>query len=177
MDFALRTSGDPHLLIATVRSTVAGLDAAQPVTLFQTMAEKVKQQASALQFVAGLMGLFGLVAVLLSAAGIYGLIAYSVEERRREIGIRMALGAHPRRVLAMVVKQGLSLVTIGGAVGLLVGSILARLLSSLLYGVQAWDITIYAAVLLLLASVTFLATLIPARRAATVDPMIALRYE
>jgi putative ABC transport system permease protein len=176
-DFALRTSGDPHPLVATVRSAVAELDAAQPVTLFQTMAEKVNQQASALQFVAGLMGLFGLVAILLSAAGIYGLIAYSVAERRREIGIRMALGAHPRQVLAMVVKQGVSLVTIGGAIGLLAGSILARLLSSLLYGVQAWDVSIYAAIPLLLALVTFFATLFPARRAASVDPMIALRYE
>jgi putative ABC transport system permease protein len=177
MDIALRTSSDPHLLIPTVRSAVTELDAAQPVTLIQTMAEKVNQQASALQFVAGLMGLFGLVAILLSAAGIYGLIAYSVAERRREIGIRMALGAHPLHVLAMVVWQGVSLVTIGGAIGLLVGSILARFLSSLLYGVQDWDITIFAAVPLLLALVTIFATLLPARRAATVDPMIALRYE
>lgn len=177
MDFALRTSKPPRLLIPVVRSAVAELDAAEPVTLFQTMAEKINQQAAALQFVAVLMGLFGLVAILLSAAGIYGLISYSVVERRREIGIRKALGAHPLQVLAMVVKQGVSLVTIGGVIGLLVGAILARFLSGLFYGVQSWDITIFTAVPLLLALVTIFATLIPARRAAMVDPMVALRYE
>jgi putative ABC transport system permease protein len=177
MDFALRTSGDPHALIGTVRSAVADLDPTQPITTVLTMTEKINVQASALQFVATLMGLFGLVAILLSAAGIYGLIAYSVAERRREIGIRMALGARSSQVLAMVVKLGVSLVVVGGAIGFVLGIVLARFLSSLLYGVQFWDPTVYAMVLLLLLVVTLLATFIPALRATQVDPMVALRYE
>jgi ABC-type antimicrobial peptide transport system permease subunit len=177
MDFALRTSADPHQLAATVRATVADLDPAQPITLFLTMSEKINQQASALQFVAALMGFFGLIAILLSAAGIYGLIAYSVAERRREIGIRMALGARPSQVLAMVVKLAAFLVAIGGAIGLTAGFVLAQFLSTMLYGVQAWDPTVYALVPLLLIAVTGLATFLPALRAARVDPIVALRYE
>jgi putative ABC transport system permease protein len=177
MDFALRTSAAPDRLVATVRATVADLDPAQPISLFLTMSEKINEQASALQFVAALMGLFGLVAILLSAAGIYGLIAYSVAERRREIGIRMALGARPSQVLAMVVKLAAFLVAIGGTIGLTAGFVLAQFLSSMLYGVRAWDPTVYALVPLLLIVVTLLATFLPALRAARVDPIVALRYE
>jgi putative ABC transport system permease protein len=177
LDFALRASGDPRRLTGTVRSTIAAVDPTQPVSAFLTMTEKINEQAGALQFVATLMGFFGLVAILLSAAGIYGLVAYSVAERRREIGIRMALGARTRQVLAMVVKLGMTLVAIGGAIGLAVGFILAQFLSSFLYGVRAWDATVYALVPLLLLPVTLLATFLPALRATRVDPMVALRYE
>jgi ABC-type antimicrobial peptide transport system permease subunit len=164
-------------MVGTVRSAVAEMDPTQPVITFMTMTEKINEQASALQFVAALMGLFGLVAIVLSAAGIYGLVAYSVAERRREIGIRMALGARASLVLAMVVKLGVSLVAIGGAVGLVTGFILAQFLSSLFYGVQAWDPAVYALVPVLLLLVTLLATFLPAWRASRVDPMVALRYE
>jgi putative ABC transport system permease protein len=177
MDFALRTSADPHRLVESVRSAVAELDSTQPITLLQTMEEKITQQASALQFVAILMGILGLVAIMLSSAGIYGLIAYSLAERRREIGIRMALGARPSQVLAMVVRLTGSLVAVGGAIGLLVGFTLAQILSSMLYGVRAWDPAVYALVPLVLAFVTLLATFVPALKAARVDPSIALRYE
>ncbi len=121
IDFALRTSRAPDVLISAVRSAVADLDSTQPVTLLQTMSDKISAQASALQFVARLMALFGLIAILLSTAGIYGLLSHSIIERRREIGIRMALGAHPTQVLAMVLRQGAVLVGIGGAIGLLLG--------------------------------------------------------
>jgi putative ABC transport system permease protein len=141
------------------------------------MEEKITQQASALQFVAILMGIFGLVAILLSSAGIYGLIAYSVAERRREIGIRMALGARPSQVLAMVVRLTGLLVAVGGSIGLVVGFALAQILSSMLYGVRAWDPAVYALIPLVLAFVTLLATFVPALKAARVDPNIALRYE
>jgi putative ABC transport system permease protein len=177
LDFALRISADPQGLTGTIRSTIADVDPNQPVSAFLFMTEKINEQASALQFVATLMGLFGLVAILLSAAGIYGLVAYSVAERRREIGIRMALGARAGQVMAMVVKLGISLVAIGGAIGLVNGFILAQFLSSFLYGVQAWDPTIYALVPLLLLPVALLATFLPALRASRVDPMVALRYE
>lgn len=105
------------------------------------------------------------------------MIAYSVAERRREIGIRMALGARPSQVLAMVVRLTGSLVAVGGAIGLLVGFTLAQILSSMLYGVRAWDPAVYALVPLVLAFVTLLATFVPALKAARVDPNIALRYE
>jgi putative ABC transport system permease protein len=123
------------------------------------------------------MGILGLVAILLSSAGIYGLIAYSVAERRREIGIRMALGSRSSQVLAMVVRLTGSLVAVGGAIGLVVGFGLAQILSSMLYGVRAWDPAVYALVPLVLAFVTLLATFVPAWKAARVDPNIALRYE
>jgi putative ABC transport system permease protein len=139
MDFAIRTSTNPSSLAASLHSIVEELDPAQPITLLQTMRDKIDGQASALRFVAMLMGLFGIVAFLLSAAGIYGLLAYSVAERRREIGIRMALGARPHQVLGMVLKLALSLVAVGGAIGLTVGFALAQVLSSFLYGVHSWD--------------------------------------
>src|SRR5580692_2294770 len=175
MDFALRTSADPHRLVASMRSAIAELDSTQPITRLQTMEEKINQQASALQFVAILMGILGMVAILLSSAGIYGLIAYSVAERRREIGIRMALGSRSSQVLAMVVRLTGSLVAVGGAIGLVVGFGLAQILSSMLYGVRAWDPAVYALVPLVLAFVTLLATFVPAWKAARVDPNIALR--
>jgi putative ABC transport system permease protein len=177
MDVAIRTSTDPRDLTASVRSIVEQLDPTQPITLLQTMSDKINGQASALRFVAVLMGLFGIVAILLSAAGIYGLIAYSVAERRREIGIRMALGAQPGQILGMVLRLALFLVAVGGVIGLALGFVLAQLLSSFLYGVRAWDPVIYAAIAPLLLIVALFATFIPAIRAARVDPMVALRYE
>jgi putative ABC transport system permease protein len=177
MDFAVRTSVEPSRVIAMVRSAAGEVDRDQPIALLQTMAEKISAQTSALQFVARLMGIFGLVAILLSAAGIYGVITLSVTERRREIGIRAALGAQRSQVLRMVLRQGLSLIAVGGAIGIALSLILARLLSSLLYGVQAWDITVYSTVPILLVLLTLAATLIPAARAASLPPMVALRYE
>jgi putative ABC transport system permease protein len=177
VDFALRTSTDPLRLAASLHSTVQELDPAQPVTLLQTMSQKISGQASALRFVATLMGLFGLVAVLLSAAGIYGLIANSVTERRREMGIRMELGARPSQILIVVLRRALFLVAVGGATGLAIGFVLAQLLSRLLYGVQAWDPAIYAVIPPLVLLVGVLATLVPALRAARFDPVVALRYE
>ena len=176
--FVLRSSGsDPHTLIPTVRSAIAELDNNQPVSLVQSMTEKISGQAGALQFVAVLMGLFGLAGILLSTAGIYGVIAFSVTQRRAEIGTRMALGAQTGRILRMVLTQGLSLVALGGMIGLAGGLALARILSSFLYGVQAWDFAIFSAMPLILLVVTLVATLLPALRAARLDPMLVLRYE
>jgi putative ABC transport system permease protein len=177
MDFALRASIDFHNLSESVRASVANLDPSQPITMFQSMSEKISGQASALQFVATLMGLFGFIAMLLSSAGIYGLLAGAVAERRREIGIRMALGARPAQVLAMILKVALMLVAGAGGLGLVVGFVLAQLLSSLLYGVHAWDASVYVLVLAVLLVVTFVAVSVPAFRATRVDPLVALRYE
>jgi putative ABC transport system permease protein len=177
VDFAVRTSTNPSGFAASVHSMVEELDPAQPITRLQTMSDKINGQARALRFVAALMGLFGIVATLLSAAGIYGLIAYVVAERHREIGIRMALGARPGQVLRMMLRIGILLVAVGGVIGLAAGFVLAQLLSSFLYGVRAWDPTIYAAIPPLLLVVCLFATAIPAIQAARVDPMVALRNE
>jgi putative ABC transport system permease protein len=176
-DFIVRSSGEPKQLFAMVHSAISEVDKDQPVTHLQTMAQKITEQASALHMVAALMGLFGLAAIVLSATGIYGVITYSVTERKREIGIRMALGAQKAKVVKMVMREGVLFAAVGGAIGFGLGWFLARLLSSLLYGVQAWDLAVYAGVPVLLLLVSIAATVMPAMRAVRVDPVMALRYE
>jgi putative ABC transport system permease protein len=124
-----------------------------------------------------LLSSFGILALTLTAIGIYGVVAYSVVQRTREVGIRMALGAQKRDVLKMILAQGLGLVAWGTALGLLVCYWLSRLVSSQLYGVSAYDPATLATVVVLLIVVALLATYIPARRATKVDPLVALRYE
>jgi ABC-type antimicrobial peptide transport system permease subunit len=124
-----------------------------------------------------LMSVFGAAALLLAAIGLYGLMAYSVEQRTQEIGIRLALGADAHGVRRMVVRQGLRLAIIGIVVGLACAFGLTRFISSMLYGVRAWDPTVFVGVPIVLTIVAFLAAWIPARRASRVDPIQALRYE
>jgi ABC-type antimicrobial peptide transport system permease subunit len=127
--------------------------------------------------IARLSGLFGSLALLLSCVGLYGLLSYETARRRREIGIRMALGAERADVLRMVISQGLKLAMIGVVIGIAGALALTRFLSSLLYGVKPTDPLTFIAVSLILIAVAMLACYIPARRAAKVDPMVALRYE
>jgi putative ABC transport system permease protein len=124
-----------------------------------------------------LLGAFAGVAMVLAAIGIYGVIAYSVAQRTKEIGIRMALGAQRRDMLQMVLWQSFSLVGIGLLAGLLSALAVTRLMTSLLYGVTAHDLSIYAIVITVLSGAALLASFFPARRAMQVDPMVALRYE
>jgi putative ABC transport system permease protein len=124
-----------------------------------------------------LLGIFATVAMILAAIGIYGVIAYSVTQRTREIGIRMALGAQRTQMLGMVLRQSLTLVVVGLAIGFLVALVATRLMATLLYGVGANDLSTYAIVIVLLGAAALLASYIPARRAMKVDPMVALRYE
>jgi putative ABC transport system permease protein len=124
-----------------------------------------------------LLGVFAAVAMVLAAIGIYGVIAYSVAQRTREIGIRMALGAQRPQMLQMILRQSLTVVAIGLTIGLLAAFAATRLLASLLYGVSANDVLTYISVVLLLGGAALFASYVPARRAMKVDPMIALRYE
>jgi macrolide transport system ATP-binding/permease protein len=177
MALHVRTTGNPIGLAAAVRHEVQSLDQNLPVTELQTLSGVVAGSLFAARMGAALLAVFGSLALLLAAIGLYGVMSYTVSRRTREIGIRMALGAATGNVLRLVLKEGMSLVGSGVAVGLIVAAAVTRLLASFLYGVSPLDAATFVAIPLLLALVAFLASYLPARRAAKVDPMIALRYE
>jgi putative ABC transport system permease protein len=164
-------------MIAGVRSQVQSLEPNLALTNFQTIEEVLSQALWAPRMGAGLLALFGGLALLLAVIGVYGVLSYSVNQQTREIGIRMAMGAQTGRVLRLVVGQGLRLAFAGLALGLLVAFLSMRLLASLLFGVSAHDPITFAGVSLILTIAAVLACYIPARRATKVDPIIALRYE
>jgi putative ABC transport system permease protein len=160
-----------------MRDAVREADPTLPVFAIRTMDEYLARTLTSKRLMMLLLALFAAVALTLAAVGIYGVMAYAVAQRTPEIGIRMALGAHPRDVLRLVVGQGMLLTVCGVVLGLAAAYWLTRLLEALLFGVSATDVRTFAGVALLLAVVAFLATWIPARRAARVDPLVALRYE
>jgi putative ABC transport system permease protein len=172
-----RTDGDPLSLVAAVRGEVQAIDKYQPIAHIQTMEELVTRSVSQRRFNMLLMAIFAGVALLLAAVGIYGVMSYSVEQRRHEIGLRMALGARTADVLRLVVGHGMRLVGLGVAIGLAAASAMTRLISSLLFGVRATDPVTFGVIALLMTVVALLACWIPARRATKVDPMVALRHE
>jgi predicted permease len=172
-----RTSVQPESLAAAIRQEVAGLDIELPVYGVKTMPEYLDRLLSMPKSVAGLVGVFGLIALLMAAVGLYGVVSYAVARRTREIGIRMALGAQSTAVFRLVVRHGMRLALTGVAIGLIAALGLTRLLKSLLYGVSATDASTFALTALSLSVVALLAALVPARRAAKVDPMIALRCD
>ena len=177
MVLALRTAGDPRAMIAAVRAAVRGLDPDLPLFRVAPMEQVVDDTLKTRRFVLLLLGLFASVALTLAAVGLYGVLAYAVGQRRHEIGVRMALGAEARSVVRMVVGQGMTLCAAGLLLGALGAVAATRFLSSLLFSVSATDPGTFAAVPLGLALVALLACWIPARRAARVDPAVALRYE
>jgi putative ABC transport system permease protein len=177
MTFLVRTSGDPGALTAAIRRELSQMDPQIPMASVTTMDQLLSASLSRSRFTMFLLGLFATVALILTAVGVYGVIAYSVAQRTHEIGIRMALGARRSNVLALVLGQGTRLMLIGIACGVVAALLLTRLMASLLYGVSAADPLTFTLVSLLLAAVSLLASYLPARYATTVSPSVALRYD
>ncbi|HEV2247629.1 MAG TPA: ABC transporter permease [Terriglobia bacterium] len=175
--FIVKSSGGAAAQADLVRRAVRSVDANQPVSDVKTMDERIASSLAPQRFAATLLAVFAALAVLLAALGLYGLMSHSVAQRTSEIGIRMALGATRGGVLSLFVQEGLRLVLAGLAIGIAGAFVLARFLASLLYGVKPTDPVTFVAVSLILTAVALAACFIPARRAAKVDPMVALRYE
>lgn len=172
-----RTAGDPQAVIGAIRNEIRQLDPTLPISGVKTMQEHMNVPLFPARVAATVLGSFGVLALVLAAIGIYGVMAYSVSQRTREIGIRMALGALRHDVAKMIVGQGLKLVSMGVAIGLSAAFLLTRFLAVVLYGVSATDLMTFVAIPLLLAMIALLACYVPARRAANVDPMKALRHD
>jgi putative ABC transport system permease protein len=177
MVFVIHTASEPLALGPAVRAQVLSVDKEQPLSDIRSLDEIISDSVYLNRFSMVLLGIFATVALILATVGIYGVMSYAVTQRTHEIGIRMALGAEPRDILRLVVKQGLMLGLIGIGLGLLAAFAVTRVMESLLYGVGVSDPLIFVAVSLLMAVVACLASYIPARRATRVNPLIALRYE
>jgi putative ABC transport system permease protein len=174
---ALRTEGDPTSFVAAVRNQIAAVDPNQPIFDIFTLQRVIHDQILGLSYVAVMLGVMGVIAVILASVGVYGVMAYSVAERIHEIGVRMALGAQPRDVLRMVLRRGVVLTAIGLGIGLSISLVFARFLAGLLFGVSASDSFTFVGITVLLTVVALLSCYFPARRATQVDPLVALRYE
>ncbi|MGZ3406356.1 MAG: ABC transporter permease [Polyangia bacterium] len=177
ISLVMRVSGDPGALAGAARAAIAEVDAAQPIFDLKPLDEVLAASLAQRRFTLTLMLLFGMVALLLAAVGIYGVMAYTVAQRTQEIGIRVALGATSAVVLGMVLRDGMKLVALGLVIGTVAALALTRVGASLLWGISSTDALTYIALAALLAAVALVAIVIPARRATRVDPMQALRSE
>ena len=177
LSFVVRTDGDPARLMPTMRSLIGRVDANVGIDAMIPMEQLVASSLTRQRFNASVMGVFAGIAVLLSAVGVYGGLAYAVGQRTREFGVRTALGARSRDVLALVLRQGLGLTTIGIGIGVAGAIALTRYLEGMLYGVTPLDPLTYIAVIALFGAVTATASYVPARRATRIDPLMALRTE
>ena len=177
MDVVVRADVPPEALLPTLGQKVRELDRELPLATVRTMEDWVSRSAAQPRLSATLLGVFAGVAVLIAAIGIYGVLAYSVNQRTREIGLRMALGARPGGVMRLIVKEGMIVAVCGIGAGLIGAVLLGRAIASLVYAVRVDDPATFAGVGLVLALVAFASCTIPARRAARLDPMEALRCE
>ena len=180
MTFNVRTTGDPLSVVSGIREAVRQVDSNLPISNIRTQLEQANETLSMERLFAKLLSFFGLIAQLLAAIGLYGVLAYSVSQRTQEIGIRMALGANRARVLRMVLRQGMTLTVVGVALGVAAAFVVTKYvetLTSMLFGIEARDPVTFIAIPLGLTLVALLACLLPARRATKVDPLVALRYE
>lgn len=177
MGFAIRTRGDPAAIEPAVRRLVLSIDPQQPIYGVRSMDERVSGSSSQPRFLSLLLALFAAVAATLAAVGIYGVMSYTVAQQTRELGIRMALGAETGSVLRLVLNRGLVLAGVGIAIGVGGALALGKVMSTQLFQTKAADPMVFGIVSLGLVVVALLATLIPARRAMRVDPIVALRSE
>lgn len=173
----VRSGGAPAAVLASLREVVRSLDPNLPLFDARTLDEHLQTAVFAQKMGANMLGVMGLLALVLAAVGLYGVIAYAVGQRRQEMGIRLALGAAPRDLLRMVMRQGLTLTLIGLGIGLVLAFAATGVMASLLPGIAPRDPLTFVAVPLLLAAIATSAALIPARRAGAVDPVVALRYQ
>jgi predicted permease len=177
MNVVLRADADPAALAAGVRAAVRGVDMALPLYNLRTMDDRIAESLARRRFAMQLLTIFAVVALLLAAIGVYGLMAYFVSQGTRELGIRLALGATPRRVLLLVVGYSAQVAAVGVLAGLACAWAVTRLMSGLLFGVTASDPGTFAAIAAMLGAVTVIASATPARRAARIDPVVSLRSE
>jgi ABC-type antimicrobial peptide transport system permease subunit len=173
----MSTEGDPAPMLEVLRREVVAMDSDVPLFAVKTMEEHLGIILFAPRMAAFLLSGFGLLAMLLACIGLYGVIASSVEQQTREMGIRVALGADRVRVVGMVVRDGMAMVGLGVVIGLSLSVVVTRPIAGLLHGVSSTDTATFAGVAVLFAAVALVASYVPARRAANVDPMVALRYE
>ena len=177
LSVVMRTAGDPLLQTSALRSALAQIDPNEPLVKVRTMEDNMASTVSQPRFRAWLIGIFAMLALLLSAVGVYGVMSYTVTQRTSEIGVRVTLGAQPQDVFRIIVGEGFRLALIGVGVGLAAALALTRLLRSFLFGISAYDPITFVGVSVLLTVVALAACFFPARRATAVDPLVALRYE
>jgi ABC-type antimicrobial peptide transport system permease subunit len=177
IEWVIRTKLQPFSLSADIQRELRGASGGLAVAHIRSMQQVVGESTARNDFNMTLLTIFASVALVLAAIGIYGLMAYSVQQRTQEIGVRMALGANPRQVRRMIVFQGMQLNFVGLILGVICSLALTRLMKSMLFGVKPWDPATIIVVVILLSLVTLLAAYLPARRASRVDPIVALRYE
>ena len=174
---AIRTKGDPASFVAAIHSQIATVDPDQPVSEIMTLQKVISNQLIGLSYVAVMLSVLGIMALLLAVVGVYGVMAYAVTERTHEIGVRMALGAQSRDVLRLILSRGLMITGVGLLIGLPVSWFMARFLAGVIFGVSATDLATFGGITFLMCFITLIACYIPARRAMQLDPIIALRYE
>jgi ABC-type antimicrobial peptide transport system permease subunit len=177
LGFIVRAQADPIRLIPDVRSIIRELDPSLPVLQIGTMRQRITDTISRECFAVMILGVFGILSVALAVVGIYGVVSYVVSQRTHEMGIRLALGAQYHQIVVLVLKRGFIMSIVGSAIGVIGALALTRFLAGYLYGVSPTDWMTFALVPFLAIVVTMLACYIPARRAARIDPMKALRYE
>jgi ABC-type antimicrobial peptide transport system permease subunit len=177
MAVVARTAGDPAALQAAIRAAVAEVDKDQPISFFATLEATIAQSLGAQRIVASLTAIFAGLALVLSAIGLYSVLAYAVSQRTPELGIRMALGAQPGHVVGLVLRGGLRLVAIGLVAGIAGAAVAARLIQALLFDVRPLDPLIYGGVAVVFTLVATLACLVPSVRASRIDPLAALRAD
>jgi ABC-type antimicrobial peptide transport system permease subunit len=177
MSIVVRTIGDPVRMTNVVRNAIWSLNRNQPIAEVTTLENLLGRAVARPRLMAGLLGMFGIIGLLLGALGIYGLLAYAVTQRRQEIGVRVALGAPPQSVLRLVVGQGMLLAIAGVLIGTFGARLLTRQMQSVLFGITPNDVATFVQVIAVLLGAALLASWLPARKALAIDPVTALRYD